>query len=64
MKNVFRKESDGSYTLDLYFRLAYYSHFCLMEGLNFKTGIFREKIMILAFYLFTLRNSVFHIHEE
>ena len=53
MKNVFRKERDGSYTLDLYFRLAYYSHFCLMEGLNFNTGIFRVRMhdfSILPFY--------------
>ena len=35
MKNVFRKERDGSCTLDQYFRPAYYSQLCLMEGLIF-----------------------------
>ena len=53
MKNVFRKERDGSCTLDLSFRIAYYSQLCLMEGLIFKTGIFRVRMhdfSILPFY--------------
>ena len=38
---------------ELYFRLAYYSQLCLMEGLIFKTGIFRVRMhdfSILPFY--------------
>ena len=35
MKKKFRKERDGSRTLDKFFRPAYYSQLCLMEGLIF-----------------------------